>query len=159
MNNKFIILTVLILVMPIISTLSLIISIAFLFVFFSPGEMSGMPKYESKECYYGKGFQDYTHYCKYYYSDSDEEKFANHSKFKKLLVSDFEEIEEYFESFEMRVGWEEYYEEYDFIPTSQIKEGNYFYIYEKEGYDKFQYYDIYYFDVDKNILYFFHSNT
>ena len=45
------------------------------------GKMTGMPKYESKEEYFGEGFQDYTDYCKYYYSESKIKEFETHSKF------------------------------------------------------------------------------
>ena len=121
------------------------------------GKMTGMPKYESKEEYFGEGFQDYTDYCKYYYSESKIKEFETHSKFKKVSVSDIEEIRSYFENFEEWVKFENYREKYDF-DDSVIKEGDYYYIFEKAGYPKYGYYDVYYVDMDQRILYFIHSD-
>ncbi len=122
------------------------------------GKMSGMPRYERKEEYFGEGFRDYTDYCKYYYNASKIEEFETHSKFKKVSNSDIKEIRRYFENFEERVQSEKYYEKYDFDDSVQVKEGDYYYIFEKAGYPKYGYYDVYYVDMDKRILYFIHSD-
>lgn len=129
-----------------------------LMLFGCNGKMSGMPKYETKECYYGEGFQDYTDYCKYFYNESTIKKFKTHSKFKKVSNSNIEEIKSYFENFEEWVKNTDYYENYDFDYSTQVKEGDYFYIFEKANYEKYGYYDVYYVDMTKQILYFIHSN-
>jgi hypothetical protein len=129
-----------------------------LILFGCNNKMSGMPKYESKECYYGDGFQDYTDYCKYYYTESTIKNFETSKKFKKVLDSDIEEIKSYFKDFEEWVKSTDYYEKYDFVYQTQVKDGDYFYIYEKPGYEKYGNYDLYYVDMDKLILYFIHSN-
>ena len=122
------------------------------------GKMSGMPRYERKEEYFGEGFQDYTDYCKYYYNESTIKAFETHSKFKKVSNSDIEEIKSYFEFFEEVVKYEDYYEKYDFDASVQVKEGDFYYIFEKADYPKYGYYDVYYVDMNKRILYFVHSN-
>lgn len=122
-------------------------------------EMSGMPKYERKGCYYSSGFQDHTDYCKYFYNKKTIKQFETHAKFKKVSNSNIEDIKGYFEDFTVWVKMTDYYDKYDFDYTTQIKNGDYFYIYEKPGYRKYGYYDVYYVDMTKQILYFFHSDT
>ena len=46
---------------------------------------------------------------------------------------------------------------YDF-DISEIEEGDYFYIETDEFYDEFGCYDVYYFDMETEILYYFHNN-
>ena len=121
-------------------------------------QMSGMPRYERKEEYWGGGFQDYTDYCKYYYSESKIKEFETHSKFKKVSDSDIEKIRSYFEHFEEVVKFEDYSDKYDFDDSVQIKEGDYYYIFEKADYPKYGYYDVYYVDMNQRILYFIHFN-
>ena len=123
------------------------------------GKMSGMPKYETKECYFGKGFQDYTDYCKYFYNESTVNAFKTHLKYKKVMSFDIEEVKSYFEDFEEWVKFEDYYEKYDFDYSTQVKEGDYYYIFEKNGYAKYHNYDVYYVDMNNCILYYIHSNN
>ena len=124
-------------------------------------EMYGMPRYESKECYYDEeGFQDYADFCKYYYNETTIKKFETHSKFKIVTESDIEVIRGYFEDFELWAEEMYYYENYDFDYITQIKEGDYYYIYVDPNYNTFEYgyYDVYYVDMTKQILYFVHVN-
>ena len=127
-------------------------------------KMKGMPKYDSSECYYSEGFQDYTDYCKYYYNKTSIKEFENHNKFKKVTEQDIKNIKSYLENFTKWVENQKYYEHYDF-DLSQIKAGDYCYINDKEGkpigqstYQKYENYDLYYVDMEKNILYFIHNN-
>lgn len=123
------------------------------------GEMSGMPKYIDKECYYDKGFQDYTDYCKYYYDEETVKEFATHPKFNKIQEADLENIRSYFANFEIWARQTDYYGKYDFDCLSQVKTDDYVYIFTKDGQDKFANYDVYYVDMSTNTLYFIHSNT
>ena len=66
----------------------------------SNGKMLDMPKYDKKECHFGKGFQDYTDYCKYFYNDDAIKQFETHVKFKKVSDSDIEDLQRYFKDFE-----------------------------------------------------------
>ena len=126
-------------------------------------KMLGMPKHKSKECYYGEGFRDYTDYCKYIYDEKSIAKFENHAKFKEVEETDIEFIKTHFVVFEDWIKDEEFYDKYDFDYLSQIKLGDYFYIYNKNGNDVFSdddiNYDVYYVDMSKCILYFIHLNT
>ena len=125
-----------------------------------------LPKYDSEECYWGEGVQDYTDFCKYFYDENSVKSFETHNKFKQVTDSDIENIKSYFEDFQRWVEMENYYEKYDFEYQSQIKEGDYYCIVTKEGkkigegvYEKFDSYDVYYVDMSKCVLYFIHSNT
>ncbi len=123
-----------------------------------------LPKYEDKECYYSDGFQDYTDYCKFFYKPGSVLEFENNKNFQKVTEEDVANIVGYIENFE---GWmenQDFKDRYDF-KMAQIKAGDYFAIVTKEGqpigqgyYDKYEDYDVYYFDTNKNILYMFHNN-
>ena len=87
-------------------------------------------------------------------------KFETHSKFKIVTESDIEVIRGYFEDFELWAEEMYYYKNYDFDYLTQIKEGDYYYIYVDPNYNTFEYgyYDVYYVDMAKQILYFVHVN-
>lgn len=124
----------------------------------------GMPRYDSSEMYYSDGFQDYTDYCKYFYNNKSVKKFVKNRKFTKVTEENIKNIKSYFENFEGWVDYQEYSDRYDF-KLSQIKVNDYYYIIDKEGtpigtgvYEKFDSYDVYYVDMENNIMYFIHSN-
>lgn len=121
-------------------------------------EPAGIPKYLDKECYYGKGIQDYTDYCKFFYNEETVKEFATLSDYKQVADSDIEEIKGYFEDFYGQAENQKYYDKVDFDYNTQVKQGDYFRIVTKEGYPEYGYYDIYYVDMTKCILYFVHSN-
>lgn len=118
-----------------------------------------LPEYSDSQCYYSEGFQDYTDFCKYYYDEESVENFASHSEFQQVTETDIEDIKSYFADFENRVKTEEYYKNYDFDNKTQIKTGDYFCIITQNSNDKFADYDVYYYDTEKFVLYFIHSNT
>ena len=102
--------------------------------------------YYDKQEYFDKdGFQDYTDYCKYYYTEKDDIKFSENEDYCYIGgKEDISEVVNYFEDFEV---WmlPERADEYDFN-KSQITIGDYVYIYDKEGepigqstYEKFKY--------------------
>ena len=74
------------------------------------------------------------------------------------MKSDIEEIKSYFEVFVERAETMYYYENYDFDYSTQVKEGDFFYIIEDSDCPKYGCYDVYYVDMNKRILYFIHSN-
>ena len=121
--------------------------------------LNSLPDYIDKEFYSSGGFQDYTDYGKYTYAISEMELIHN-SYFLRVAEDDIPEILSYIENFE---GWVEITEfpaeKYDF-DTSLITEGDYFYILNKydETDNKFWNYDLYYFDLDAQVLYYFHNN-
>ncbi len=141
--------------------ISLIISRAF-----QNPVISSLPKYENSDCYYGEGFQDYTDYCKYYYSNSDSviNKLNNNKYFKLVTDNDVKEVKSYFENFEGWVEYKEYKDKYDFEYES-VDTADYFYIENKYTCDKYKHYpdkysayNVYFFDVQTKVLYLIHSN-
>ena len=118
--------------------------------------------YTGKEEHFDKnGFQDYTDYCKYFYKDATA--FENNPNYHKVAESDISKIKEYFDHFKQfmegdRAG------KYDF-DTKCMTGGDFVLIESKEGvsdgnivYGKYDNYNIYYFDTESNILYYFHNN-
>ena len=128
--------------------------------------IASLPDYESKEFYTIDGFQDYTDYAKYIYDNITIQDLKSSEYFTITTSDDVEEILLHIDDFE---GWVEacggeLKENYDF-DKSIVSEGDFFYIETKEGeligqrtYRKFENYDVYYFDVDAQILYYFHNN-
>lgn len=122
--------------------------------------LASLPDYERKEFYTSGGFQDYTDYAKYTYNISETPLIQN-PYFRSVDAADIPEILAYIENFE---GWVDIChdfprEEYDF-DTARVEAGDYFYIlseYEEPD-KKFWNYDLYYFDLESGILYYFHNN-
>ena len=124
-------------------------------------------QYKSYEFYTEGEFQDYTDYAKYYFDAVD---FADNKYFKKIEQFDINNLNEFLNDFEM---WIEHYSEcdepheivenYDF-DRALIDEEDYAYIYFKRyggddrDEEKFYNYDVYFFDIQTNTLYFFHNN-
>lgn len=69
----------------------------------SQSEYVNIPKgyIEKYEFYDEEGFQDYTDYAKYIYSDNNN--FINNNEYKKVLDNDIDNIKGYFDNF--RIGW------------------------------------------------------
>ena len=121
--------------------------------------------------YYSEGvFQDFTDYAKYYYDNVD---FEGNAYFTKINESDLAKINEHLDNFE---SWIETYKEnddsleivvnYDF-DRAIIDKNDYIYI-DSENLittwddgtttTSFASYDIYFFDAQTQILYYFHNN-
>ena len=121
----------------------------------------------SQEVYTDGDFQDFTDYGIYRYDNID---FYSNKHFKPITEDDKKEILTYIDNFE---GWidsiknitpeAEIVVHYKF-DRSIIDENDYFYIDDKSNYEelykdhKYANYDVYFFDVDQQILYFFHNN-
>ena len=125
-----------------------------------------LPGYKSKSFYTSGGFQDYTDYAKYTYDSITTQELDNSKYFNVTTPEDVQEILLHIENFESWVETigGELKENYDF-DKAIISDGNFFYIKTKAGepigkatYDKFSNYTVYYFDVDTQTLYYFHSN-
>lgn len=128
--------------------------------------IASLPDYESKEFYTNDGFQDYTDYAKYTYHNITIQDLKSSKYLTITTADDVEEILLHIDDFE---GWVEacggeLKKNYDFDKTV-VTEGDFFYIETKYGepighetYGKFDNYSVYYFDVDTQILYYFHNN-
>lgn len=118
-------------------------------------------QYDNKEIWTHGGFQDYTDYGIYSYTSAN---LNNNQYFKPVTYSDSEKIKEFIDNFE---GWVDVFKEddpddelvsnYNF-DRSIIDTSDYFYIFEKDYDIEFAYYDVYFFDVQTNVLYYFHNN-
>ena len=138
-----------------------ILAIVFLFSvlnsseFGRPGILSG---YEDCEEHFEEGFQDYTDYCKYYYDQEDDERFAKNKRYE-MVGNDIGIVKGYFKDCRRCMKMEGRISEYDF-DSSCITEDDYVYIdadYDDE-WDTCWSYDVYLYDIDEHILYFIHNN-
>ena len=128
--------------------------------------LASLPDYKNEVFYTSGGFQDYTDYAKYTYDSITLENLEASKYFARTSAEDVEEILLHIDDFERWVEaiGGELKANYDFDKTL-VTEGDFFYIKTKAGqpigngtYDKFDNYSLYYFDIDAQILYYFHNN-
>lgn len=127
-------------------------------VFLSLGE------YEIVEYCEDGGWQDFTIYYEITYENPNLE---NNEYLKQLTQADIEELNLYLDNFEDWVGLvtderdepnEQFVKSYDF-DRNIISINDYCYIYSNPDYnDKFDSYDVYFYDTETEILYYFHNN-
>lgn len=123
--------------------------------------LESLGAYKSKQVWTSGGFQDYTDFGIYTYSSVS---MKNNSYFASVTDGDIQTILSYVDDFN---GWIDAHRRndpngelvlnYAFDP-SIIDTGDFFYIYEKEGYPPFGLYDLWFFDTQSNTLYYFHNN-
>ncbi len=129
---------------------------------------ASLPSYLSKVFYTSGGFQDYTDYAKYtYFLPVTERTLKNSGHFEKVAAEDVAEILAHINNFESCVSacGGELAACYDF-DASSVCEGDYFCLKSKYGqplgqsssYGKFDSYSLYYFDIENQILFYFHNN-
>ena len=117
--------------------------------------------YTSFEEHYEKeSWQDYTDYAEYYYGDNASKIFENNHKYKRVTTLDVPELKSFFEDYSQAIVFREGYEVwFDFDYKKQVKENDYFILEMRyPSFGKYDDYDIYYFDAERSILYFFHTN-
>ena len=123
--------------------------------------IASLPQADTSDCYYSGGFQDYTDYCKYYYVKQENilEEVKNNPYFKPVTPDDITELNSYFDNFEGWLEYVEYKDKYDF-QRNDIDTEDYFYIKNDEISEKHKYwdYDVYFFDVQTQTLFFIHNN-
>ena len=122
--------------------------------------------YEKKEFFSSGGFQDYTDYAKYYYTSAN---IVENKYLTQIQQTDFAGINTHLDDFD---GWietiknaepfSEVVVNYDF-DREIIDTGDYFYIDSEEhtwssGYTSLVSYNIYLFDTQTQVLYYFHNN-
>lgn len=123
--------------------------------------LDSLGRYDSKQVWTHGEFQDCTDFGIYSYPsvyiDQNE-------SFKKVSTADMETICEFIDNFEKWIDTfrsndsdDELVSNYSF-DRSMIDGEDYFYLYEKENYPKFGCYDLWFFDSQTNILYYFHNN-
>ena len=130
--------------------------------------LATLGSYVSEEFYTSGGFQDYTDYAKYQYESVD---FQDNEYFTVMNDGDIEKLNQYIDNFEDWVTvigngnpTNELVIKYDF-DRSVIDISDYYYIFDKMGtpigesaYEQFECYDVYFFDSQTKILYYFHNN-
>lgn len=134
--------------------------------FYQDPVIGSLPDYNSRVFYTSGGFQDFTDYAKYYYDAITVQNLDASKYFSAVAAEDVEEILLHIDNFEdwVETIGRELKNGYDFDKTI-VTEGDFFYIETKYGepigqgtYGKFDNYTVYYFDVDAQILYYFHNN-
>lgn len=165
-RKKFIIAGIIIFVLVIVLIMLSVSVSPFFSKKYEDSVIASLPEYEKSDCYYSKGFQDYTDYCKYYYEKQDNiiDALKENEYFKSVTENDIEEIKSYFENFNCWVKYENYKDEYDFQDNS-IDITDYFYIENNDNCEKYAHhsnkydaYNVYFFDVQSKILFYIHSN-
>ena len=133
--------------------------------------ISSVGKYDDHVSYTRGEFQDHTDYAKYYFSSTD---ISNNKYFVKVKDSDQDKINRLLDNFESLIytykeadATQEIVAKYDFDKTCIDEEDHIYIEYEEsviETLDNektlsvFLSYDIYFFDVQTQILYYFHNN-
>ena len=128
--------------------------------------VSSLGEYENRAVFTHGEFQDYTDYAKYYYTAA---KLAENIYFQSVLETDLPSINTYLDDFE---GWleviqsseptDEIVTNYDFERAIMDTE-DYFYLDSEEhswsdGHTSLVKYDLYFFDSQTQVLYYFHNN-
>lgn len=129
---------------------------------FNKSVLSVLPDCDREETYYSDGFQDYTDFCKYYYSDDKIiEDIKKSFYFNELDDSNMQRVNSFFNDFEGWVAHEDFYDEYDFS-TDCINNGDYYSLYIpehlRESNENYYSYSMFYFDCESMILYYIHNN-
>jgi hypothetical protein len=128
--------------------------------------LNSLGKYKSHEFYTEGAFQDYTDYAKYYYDSVD---FTDNEYFSKIQQLDIDALNEHLDDFELCI--ENYREgnasreivvNYDFN-REIIDTEDYIYMESEEhtwgdGHTALVRYNVYFFDTQTHILYYFHNN-
>lgn len=128
--------------------------------------IASLGKYEKNEYFTSGGFQDYTDYAKYFFTSANV---AENTYLNKIQETDFAIINTHLDDFE---GWiatikdressSEVVVNYDF-DRKIIDAEDYFYIDSEEhtwsdGHTSLVKYNIYLFDTQTQVLYYFHNN-
>lgn len=128
----------------------------------------GMPEYDKLESYSCNGWQDVTYYEKYHYHGIDAEFFNDNPHFTVVTQENMQELLQYVSIHENAVNSHsadnEVRQNYDFDKEC-ISEGDNMRIRDREGdrigqsfYEKYEDYEIYFFDMEGQILYYFSNN-
>ena len=137
-----------------------------IFIYSKDEVIASLGKYNDHVSYTAGEFQDCTDYAKYYYSSAPV---ADNKYLKKIRETDFDTINTHLDDFE---GWIQAHKEsdpsrevvvnYDF-DRAIIDTEDYIYIDSEEhtwddGYTRLVRYNIYFFDTQTQVLYYFHNN-
>lgn len=123
--------------------------------------MTTLPEYSDCDKY-SYGTRDYIDYYKYYYTSNDDilESIENNKSFQKVTNDNIDDINKCIKYFNSRINnsTDDLRDNYDFL-TSQIKDDDYFCFIFSDKSNPFNDFDLYYFDKETQILYYFHSDV
>jgi len=129
--------------------------------------ISSLPPERQGKMYTHGEFQDYTDYGKYQYADITDETLQTNPHFQMVTAEDIRKLTAYLENFESWVAEArdcencDLAEMYDFSPE-MFREGDYFWIVTQHDSEdsvwKYSSYDVYYFSMESQALYYFHNN-
>ena len=128
--------------------------------------IKSLGKYQRYDFYSEGAFQDFTDYAKYYYTTARVDENQHFSRVEdfdcELLNECLDDFESWIKTYKENDSSREIVVNYDFN-RSWIDSDDYIHIdYEKHEFDDGEMmlcsYDIYFFDMQTNILYFFHNN-
>lgn len=114
-----------------------------------------LPNYVSKDMYSNGGWQDILIFNKYYYDNVDTDTLDNGKYLQEITVYNIGKVKNYVKEYE---GWiecssDETKEHYDF-DKSMIQKGDYYYI--EDDRPDIEAFNVYYFDVESQHLYYMH---
>lgn len=112
--------------------------------------------YVSADEYWEDAVQDYTDYCKYYYSSSVL--YEKNSAYRTVTDEDIPTIREIVESFASRMESGDRLDLFDFS-MDLVNAGDYFAVEYKYPEAPLLDYDLFFFDVETHVLYYMHSNV
>ena len=127
------------------------------------GVLNTLPPWDSRELYSSGGFQDFTDYGVYHYTGLTPADFAQNPCFETMTDKDCAELLLYMENF---AGWaalapvdSSLAQGFNFN-SAAVTPGDMVYIISKHPNTdrRFDSYTIYFFDMDSQTLYYFHSN-
>lgn len=123
-----------------------------------------LPVSDEKNVYVNNGFGDSAEYIEYHYNNKTINKILSNNFLEEVTEDNMEIISAYFENYKSRIESLDFKDHYSF-DLSQIKCGDYYFIYTLEGepigqsiYERYDNYDVYYVDMEKCIMYYIHSN-
>ncbi len=124
--------------------------------YFADPILKELPIYKSKEIYSSGFWMDFTTYGKFTYKNVSEEELQSAESFEKITEEDIEKITDCIDTFEVYAEQAdvELKENYDFDKTVISTEDYYC----MEGHYNSATFNVFYFDSDKQTLYYFHND-
>ena len=124
---------------------------------YESGVMKTLPEYSDCEKY-SYGARDFIDYCKYYYTNKNDilESIENNNSFQKVTNDNIDNIKNCIEYFNNRINnsTDDMRYNYDFL-TNQINADDYFCFIFRDKSNPFNDFDLYYFDYETQIFYYF----
>lgn len=132
--------------------------------------LNSFPDYVESESYGEWESREFMIYSKYYFEEDDLSAIESNKYLEKITEENFEYVEGYFRYYVSRLRDNPYQSDikhdYDFVYATDIQLGDYYYVYTREGEEygngsvmgRYDYFYLYYFDVESLTLYFIRSD-